>query len=69
MYKSWGKYSKDFGAISHWFKELIPLYACMVDGLEGRKSGYVEGVVFYHQDGRMAKLRKDMFEWFGGRRH
>jgi len=68
-YKSWGKYPKDFQTISDWFKELIPLYACMVHGSEGRKSGYVEGVVFYHPNGRMAKLRKDMFEWFKGNRH
>jgi hypothetical protein len=68
-YKSWGKYPKDFETISEWFKELIPLYACMVQGEEGRKSGYVEGVVFTHPDGRMAKLRKDMFPWFKERRH
>jgi hypothetical protein len=68
-YKSWGKYPKDFNTISEWFKELIPLYACMVQGEEGRKSGFVEGIVFTHPDGRMAKLRKDMFPWFKGRRH
>jgi len=70
LYKSWGKYPKTFEAISHWFeKELIPLYACMVQGEEGRKSGYVEGIVFTHPDGRMAKLRRDMFNWFKGERH
>lgn len=68
-YKSWGKYPKDFNTISEWFKELIPLYASMVQGEEGRKSGYVEGIVFTHPDGRMAKLRKDMFDWFKGERH
>ena len=68
-YKSWGKYPKDFQTISEWFKELIPLYACMVLGEEGRKSGFVEGIVFTHPDGRMAKLRKDMFDWYKGRRH
>jgi hypothetical protein len=68
-YKSWGKYPKDFETISNWFKELIPLYACMVQGEEGRKNGFVEGIVFTHPDGRMAKLRKDMFEWFTSRRH
>ena len=63
-YKSWGKYPKDFDTISNWFKEdLIPLYACMVQGSEGRKNGFVEGVVFTHLDGRFAKLRKDMFSW------
>lgn len=69
-YKSWGKYLKDFRTISAWFEQdLIPLYACMVQGEEGRKSGFVEGVVFTHPDGRMAKLRKDMFLWYQGQRH
>jgi hypothetical protein len=64
-YKSWGKYPKDFETISNWFKEIIPLYAMS----KGDKDGFVEGVVFHHPDGRMAKLRKDMFEWFKGARH
>lgn len=68
-YKSWGKYSKDFETISKWFElDLIPLYASMIHGEEGRK-GFVEGIVFTHPDGRMAKLRRDMFPWFSGRRH
>ncbi|MEK6927055.1 MAG: RNA ligase family protein [Nanoarchaeota archaeon] len=69
-YKSWGKYPKDFETISKWFEtDLIPLYSCMVQGADGRKNGFVEGVVFTHPDGRMAKLRRDMFEWFNGERH
>jgi len=64
-YKSWGKYPKDFKTISEWFKELMPLYASM----KGDKEGFVEGIVFTHPDGRMAKLRCDMFDWFKGRRH
>jgi hypothetical protein len=68
-YKSWGKYPKDFNTLSEWFKELIPLYACMSQGEEGRKNGFVEGIVFTHPDGRMAKLRKDMFDWYIGREH
>lgn len=67
-YKSWGKYPKDFETISNWFKELIPLYSSLLYGSEGRK-GFVEGIVFTHPDGRMAKLRKDMFDWHVGRRH
>jgi len=59
-YKSWGKYPKDFQTISEWFKDLIPLYASM----HGNREGFVEGIVFTHPDGRMAKLRKDMFDWF-----
>ena len=30
---------------------------------------FVEGVVFTHPDGRMAKLRRDMFDWYSGPRH
>ncbi len=64
-FKSWGKYPKDFETISNWFKELMPLYALK----KGDKEGFVEGVVFTNKDGRMAKLRKDMFEWYEGKRH
>ncbi|MFH1275817.1 MAG: RNA ligase family protein [Candidatus Woesearchaeota archaeon] len=64
-YKSWGKYPKDFETISEWFKELMPLFTMK----RGDKEGFVEGVVFTHPDGRMAKLRKDMFSWYGGKRH
>lgn len=62
-YKSWDHYPKTFDAISEWFGGLMPLF--------GRKhdSEFVEGVVFTHPDGRMAKLRRDMFDWFEGRRH
>ena len=64
-YKSWGKYPKNFATISEWFKELMPLYTSM----RGDRKGFVEGIVFTHPDGRMAKLRRDMFSWFSGRRH
>jgi hypothetical protein len=64
-YKSWGKYPKTFESISEWFKDLMPLFALM----KGDKEGFSEGVVFTHPDGRMAKLRKDMFSWFKGHRH
>jgi hypothetical protein len=62
-YTSWGKYPKTFNAISEWFKELMPLF--------GRKSEseFVEGIVFTHPDGRMAKLRRDMFDWYAGQGH
>ena len=55
-YKSWGKYPKTFEAISEWFEDLMPLYG------RRTKSEYVEGVVFTHKDGRMAKLRVDMYD-------
>lgn len=64
-YKSFGKYPKNFQAFSDWFKELMPLFTLK----RGWKDGFVEGVVFYHPDGRMAKLRKDMFDWWKGDRH
>ena len=65
-YKSWGKYPKDFQTISNWFKdELLPLFALK----KGNKQGFVEGVVFYRKNGEMAKLRRDMFEWFKGKKH
>jgi hypothetical protein len=78
-YKSWGKYPKDFATISKWFQEeLIPLYALMqgngdvvkdAAGKVLKYEGFVEGIVFTHPDGRMAKLRVDMFDWYSGSRH
>lgn len=65
-YKSWGKYPKDFNTISNWFKELMPLYMMK----RGIKDGFVEGIVFTHpKTGQMAKLRRDMFDWYVGPRH
>lgn len=65
-YKSWGKYSKDFETISKWFKD--DLFSLWV-----RKKGVVqpaEGVVFVQPStGKMAKLRRDMYAWFEGRKH
>jgi len=45
----------------------MPLYWLMKHG--DKKDSFVEGIVFTHPDGRMAKLRCDMFDWFKGRRH
>ena len=64
-YKCWGKYPKTFESISEWFKELMPLYTSM----KGDREGFVEGIVFTHPDGRMAKLRRDMFDWYSGKLH
>lgn len=67
-YKTWGKYPKDFATISAWFKDgLMPLF--YMSKHNGDKTGFVEGVVFHHPDGRMAKLRRDMFDWYKGTRH
>jgi len=68
-YKSWGKYPKTFDAISEWFKTLMPLYSLREHGKEVMTTGFCEGVVFTHKDGRMAKLRRDMYPWFEGKRH
>ncbi len=62
-YKCWGKYPKTFESISEWFKELWSLYMTR----RGDKEGFVEGIVFTHPDGRMAKLRRDMFDWYEGK--
>ena len=67
-YNSWGKYPKEFETISAWFKDgLMPLF--YMNKHNGDKTGFVEGVVFHHPDGRMAKLRRDMFDWYEGKRH
>ncbi|MEK6882123.1 MAG: RNA ligase family protein [Nanoarchaeota archaeon] len=73
-YTSWGKYPKTFEAISEWFeKYLFSIF------LRKRTESPIEipieelpkaeGVVFVHPDGRIAKLRRDMFSWFKGSRH
>jgi len=64
-YESWGRYPKTFESISEWFKTLMALYS----GHVGNPNKYVEGVVFTHPDGRMAKLRIDMFDWHKGKGH
>lgn len=74
VYKSWGDYPKTFESISQWFKDgLIPLFYCREHGVSFQEAeeadAYCEGIVFTHPDGRMAKLRRDMFDWFKGRRH
>jgi len=65
-YKSWGKYPKDFDTISNWFKE--DLFS-LLNRTRSTGSDYVEGVVFTHPDGRMAKLRRDMYAWYVGEQH
>lgn len=72
-YKSWGDYPKDYETISKWFKDdLIPMFYARWHGMsfeDDLEEGFVEGIVFYHPDGRKAKLRRDMFDWYEGERH
>ena len=67
-WKSWvrGDYPKTFEHLSEWFKgSLYSLYTKRVTGLDN----WAEGLIFYHPDDRMAKLRRDMFDWYQGKPH
>lgn len=66
-WKSWSnnKYPKTYDSISEWFKSLGSLFTERVF----KKQALAEGLVFWHPDGRMAKLRRDMFDWYDGPRH
>ena len=62
-WKSWisNAYPKTFESISEWFKTLPSLFTKRMTG----KNGMAEGIVFYHPNGKwMAKLRRDMFDWY-----
>ena len=68
-YHSWHKHPKTFENISLWFKNYLFSLAHQKYGEKDEKI-LAEGVVFYHPDGiRMAKLRRDMFDWYTGVRH
>lgn len=75
-YTSWGKYPKTFDAISDWFRDgLFSLLQCRWNGMSPSEASvsngyFCEGIMFTHpDDDRMAKLRRDMFDWYNGRRH
>lgn len=70
-YESWGEYPQEFDDISYWFEDgLLPLVHSQLHNKSiNENDAYVEGVVFTHPDGRKAKLRRDMFSWYGGDRH
>lgn len=72
-YESWGDYPKTFDVISDWFKDqLLPLFYARMHNIEFSnlsEDAYVEGIIFTHPDGRKAKLRRDMFDWYEGERH
>ncbi|MFH1187274.1 MAG: RNA ligase family protein [bacterium] len=61
---SWesNKYPKTFEAINEWFKDIPSLFNQKMKLPEI----LAEGLVFYHSDGRMAKIRRDMFDWHDG---
>lgn len=69
-YESWGEYPQDFESISNWFKNgLKPLFYLRIHNIpfhEEPKNAYVEGIIFNHPDGRKAKLRRNMFNWYYG---
>ena len=65
-YESFHKYEKTFENLSSWFKDWI--FSLAYNKYHAKKK-FPEGIVFYHPDGRMAKLRRDMFEFFSGARH
>jgi hypothetical protein len=62
FWKSWveDRYPKDFDTISEWFEDLPSLFNQRMK-LPDIKA---EGLVFYHKDGRMCKLRRDMYSWY-----
>lgn len=64
---SWvqNKYSKNFVAISEWFKELPSMFSKRLFN----QDTLAEGLVFYHPDGRRCKIRRDMFDWYDGKEH
>lgn len=71
VYKSWHKYDKNFNSISEWFRK--PIEEGGIFSLYARRKGVEvqpEGVVFHNlKTGEMCKLRRDMFDWYTGRRH
>jgi hypothetical protein len=68
-FESWGEYAKTYEAISSWFRDsLIPLFYSRIHNIpfdELSDSAYVEGVIFTHPNGQMAKIRRNMFDWYG----
>lgn len=66
-YNSFHKYPKTFENLSSWLQEGIHslMYAHYQEGKVPP-----EGVVFYQPStGKMAKLRRDMFDWYKGQKH
>lgn len=72
-FETWGEYPKTYDVISGWFENnLPPLFYSRFHNVplsETPEDAHVEGIVFTHADGRKAKLRRDMFDWYEGDRH
>lgn len=66
-YRSYHKYPKTYDNISAWFKD--GLFSLMYQRFHEAQKRAPEGIVFWHPDGRWAKLRRDMFDWWTGPRH
>lgn len=66
-YKDWGRFQKTFINISNWLRDLHSMVSEKYG--DSKIHRFAEGVVFTHTDGRMAKLRRDMFDWYEGKRH
>ena len=70
MYTSFYEHDRTFENWSGWFKDYLFSLMARKYAVDKEKKVFAEGVVFYHPDGiRMAKLRRDMFDWFTGDRH
>lgn len=66
-YKSFKKYPVNFESLSNWLKnDIFSLYYRKVSAWWHKKP---EWIMFYHPDGRIAKLRCDMFDRRDGPRH
>ncbi len=71
-YKSFEEHERNFGNWSSWFKDFLfsRFYAKRASKLGLDEKVFAEGVVFYNmkrkQEGKvwMAKLRRDMWDWF-----
>jgi len=70
MYTSFYEHDRTFENWSSWFKDYLFSLMARKYAVDKDKKVFAEGVVFYHPDGiRMAKLRRDMFDWYLGKRH
>lgn len=66
-YNSFHKYEKTFENLSKWFRDDI--FSLVYRRIHGQEYP-PEGVVFYQPStGKMARLRRDMFDWYKGDYH